>query len=468
LWIVLSVVWAGMLVGDEIGMERWEGEVRIHVEGGRTGRGLIYRSGNLRDWQPAHFFLKRLPRETTVLSDLEAVQFYRVEFTNYSVPEDFVWIAPGVFLMGSPEGEAGRGFDEGPRREVWIRRGFWMCVHEVTVAEYELVMGENPSMSASGSLHPVENVSYEEAMEYCVRRTVRDRAAGLIPGGAEYRLPSEAEWEYACRAGGTTRYNFGEDAGLEQLSRYGWYVSNSGSRTQPVKRKWPNAWGLYDVHGNVFEWCLDYYGPYPGGDRAGYERHHVYRGGSWFCEPPFLRCASRHPSSNVKTDYIGFRVVLGGEPDAVLEPVEVEALGVRLSWVEDGTAVEVTGLSSSPEVEVRYSTWEGDPTPVFGLLTPPWVTNASTVRVRGFRKNDIASPVERVVIGQVTAPVSWVEGGMAGIEEIESGAIGEYALRGSEEWQAYEEALALAAGDVIRFRVRKSGLLTSAEVTVVR
>jgi hypothetical protein len=131
-------------------------------------------------------------------------------------------------------------------------------------------------------------VSFFDATNYCVMRTLQDFAAGRIPPGTHYRLPTEAEWEYAARAGTSTRFSFGDDLNETQLANNGWFINNGGNMTHPVGLKAPNPWGLYDMAGNVYEWCSDWYGPYPGGfatDPQGPASNaigvKVIRGGSW-------------------------------------------------------------------------------------------------------------------------------------------------------------------------------------------
>jgi formylglycine-generating enzyme required for sulfatase activity len=165
-----------------------------------------------------------------------------------TLPQQMVWIAPGTFTRGGSE--------------VTISRGFGMSKYEVTQAQYKAVMGTNPS-SFKGDNKPVEQVSWHDAVAYCAKLTGKEKAAGRVPGGYEYRLPTEAEWEYACRAGTTTLFSFGDDE--SKLGEYAWYDANSGNTTHPVGQKKPNGWGLYDMHGNVYEWCQDWYDTYPGG-----------------------------------------------------------------------------------------------------------------------------------------------------------------------------------------------------------
>ena len=200
-----------------------------------------------------------------------------------------VWIPPGTFLMGSPESEEGRDRDEGPPHAVTISRGFWLGQNAVTQGQWEAVMGSNPSRFKEAT-RPVEQVSWNNVQAFIGKLNAAE-------GRAVYRLPTEAEWEYACRAGTTTRYSFGDDE--SPLGEYAWWKENSEGCTHPVGEKKPNPWGLYDLHGNVWEWCQDRYGRYasgpqtdPTGPTKGSPR--VGRGGSWRHEyPSRLRGANR-------------------------------------------------------------------------------------------------------------------------------------------------------------------------------
>jgi len=214
-----------------------------------------------------------------------------------------VLIRPGRFVMGSPDSEQGRAADEGPQHVVVISKPFYMGVTEVTQAQYEAVMGTNPS-DFKGPTNPVEKVGWADAVEFC--RKLSEKT------GKAVRLPTEAEWEYACRAGTKTRFSFGDSEGA--LGDYAWYMGNSGNKTQPVGRKKPNPWGLYDMHGNVMEWCADMYGNYsseastdPQAPGSGGRR--VFRGGAWKNGvTDGFRCADRldrHPDGR-GSDY-GFR-----------------------------------------------------------------------------------------------------------------------------------------------------------------
>jgi formylglycine-generating enzyme required for sulfatase activity len=201
-------------------------------------------------------------------------------------PMNMAFIPPGTFRMGSPTNEVGRQDNEGPQTAVTISRGFWMGKYEATQREYLAVMGSNPSYFTGDTNRPVEMVSWVDATNYCARLTQRERAAGRIPTNSVYRLPTEAQWEYACRAWTSTRFSHGDDLGYTNLTNYAWYLDNSGDMTHPVGPKLPSPWGLYDMHGNVWEWCQDWWGDYPGwiavdpqGPATGSCR--VFRGGSW-------------------------------------------------------------------------------------------------------------------------------------------------------------------------------------------
>ena len=217
-----------------------------------------------------------------------------------------VLLQPGKLLMGSSESERGHQSDESPQHQVAISKAFYMGVTEVTQAQYEAVTGTNPS-AFTGPTNPVEKVSWDEAVAFC--RKLSEKT------GRTFRLPTEAEWEYACRAGTTSRFCFGDSDG--GLAGYGWHGGNSGMKTHPVAQKKPNAWGLYDVHGNVWEWCADWYdGRYssglstdPRGPRAGGAR--VLRGGAWRGDGLGLfRCAIRYRSApTARYTTVGFRCV---------------------------------------------------------------------------------------------------------------------------------------------------------------
>jgi formylglycine-generating enzyme required for sulfatase activity len=205
----------------------------------------------------------------------------------------FVLIPAGEFLMGSPADEADRHDDEGPVHRVRISRPFLMGKYEVTQAQWEKVMGKNPS-HFQGQNNPVEQVSWEDCQEFIRKLNERDRNTSLR--GAKFALPTEAQWEYACRAGSGRRFSFGGDD--TDLGAHAWYDGNSERKTHAVGEKKPNARGLYDMHGNVWEWCGDWFAAYdkgdvcdPSGTATGSCR--VLRGGDWDSSARFCRAAFR-------------------------------------------------------------------------------------------------------------------------------------------------------------------------------
>jgi len=254
--------------------------------------------------------------DTTV--PLGGSRFYRALLQ--SPPTNMVFVPANTFRLGSPTNEIGRAADEGPQTSVTITHGFWMNKFEVTQREYLAVIGSNPSGFPGDLNRPVESVSWLDATNYCARLTQQELAAGRIPAGSHYRLPTEAEWEYAARAGASTRFSYGDDPTLTGLANNAWYFANSGNTTHPVGQKLPNPWGLHDMEGNVLEWCLDWYGPYPGGfeiDPQGPASNvtgvKVIRGGAWDGFESDCRSARRQTfgvSPFLKDFILGFRVVL--------------------------------------------------------------------------------------------------------------------------------------------------------------
>jgi formylglycine-generating enzyme required for sulfatase activity len=247
-----------------------------------------------------------------------------------SIGMKFVRIPKGTFLMGSPPDEVGSSDDE-RQHEVTLTRDFYLGVYEVTQAQYKKVMGKNPSYFTGDKVaerhpqtgrfvkdvdsanHPVENVSHDDAVEFCRRLSeLPDEKAA----GRRYRVPTEAEWEYACRAGSNTAFSFGNESA--DLGSHAWYEANSNEMTHAVGGKKPNAFGLYDMHGNVWEWCSDwydekYYASSPGTDPKGPDSgsFRVLRGGSWVSVPSNVRCACRYDHApGRRSSYNGIRVVL--------------------------------------------------------------------------------------------------------------------------------------------------------------
>jgi formylglycine-generating enzyme required for sulfatase activity len=214
-------------------------------------------------------------------------------YTN-SIGMEFALIPAGEFLMGSDKGKDPEAHDdETPLHRVTISRPFYLGKYAVTQAQWEAVMGSNPSYF-KGRSNPVETVSWDDVQKFIWSLNIQE-------GNGCYRLPTEAEWEYACRAGTTGVYSYGDDAG--SLGHYAWYAGNSGKKPHPVGQKEPNAWGLYDMHGNVWEWVQDWYDDYssasvtdPKGPASGSYR--VLRGGGWglvarYCRSEIGRASCR-------------------------------------------------------------------------------------------------------------------------------------------------------------------------------
>jgi len=228
---------------------------------------------------------------------------------------EFAWVKPGRFTMGTSGSEVGRGEDEGPHHEVVLTEGFYMGKYEVTQEQWIAVMETVPWLGEDflqlGPDYPAVYISWQDTQDFI-------RALNITAGDSLYRLPSEAEWEYAARAGGDFRWSFGDKE--EDLAAYAWYRSNAWDQglryAQPVGGKLPNGWGIYDLHGNVSEWCQDYYGSYssvtkidPQGAATGANRS--VRGGAFNSRARGVRSADRSASGpGYRRNFnIGFRIV---------------------------------------------------------------------------------------------------------------------------------------------------------------
>jgi formylglycine-generating enzyme required for sulfatase activity len=310
-----------------------------------------------------------VPVNFLVISGKGNSRRYTVNVDTEGLIPVMVWIPAGTFQMGSPTNEPGRYTDE-TRHQVTLTQGFYMDKYQVTQALYEMVMGSNPSYFYGGSgrepstgetqvKRPVETVSWYDAIVFCNKLSILEGLSpayripsfnnstdpavwGTVPtssnatwntvvivaGSTGYRLPTEAQWEYACRAGTTTAYNNGNNdyTNTAQVDTVAWYRDNSSSRTHEVGLKTPNAWGLYDMHGNVWEWCWDWYGANYGGtagaaatDPVGAvsgNYYRVYRGGAWSSPDWLTRSAYRISDydggfygGDGRYYYIGFRLV---------------------------------------------------------------------------------------------------------------------------------------------------------------
>jgi formylglycine-generating enzyme required for sulfatase activity len=247
------------------------------------------------------------------------------EITN-SIGMKLKRIKAGKFLMGSPKGEADRSEDEGPRHEVEVTRSFYIGFYPVTKGQFAAFVrddGYKTEAEKNGDEHtwqkpyfrtkydqtdddPVVEVSWDDAVKFCAWLSKKEKKT--------YDLPTEAEWEYACRAGTTTAFSFGHDP--KALGDYAWYSDNSGGHTHPVGGKKPNPWGLYDMHGNAWQWCADRWGKYQEGyfkdpKDTDSDQNPVLRGGSWADDPVLCRSAYRNSNpTGRRVDDNGFRVVL--------------------------------------------------------------------------------------------------------------------------------------------------------------
>ena len=249
------------------------------------------------------------------------------EERNYTIPLakrvklEMVWIQPGTFIVGNRGNECGRNL-----YEVNFSKGFWLGKYEVTQAQYMAVMGENPAADSTygvGENYPVYYVSWEDASDFCDKLTEIEKTAGKLPEGYKYTLPSTMQWEYACHAGTTTDYNNGSNAPAKEqfsdescphLEEIAWYYCNSKKSTHPVGQKKPNAWGLYDMHGNVAEW-----------QNNGEIDKYALCGGSWLSGAKDCSSKSRCFSVPGCRDFVkGFRVALVCEDGSTVSPLKEE------------------------------------------------------------------------------------------------------------------------------------------------
>jgi formylglycine-generating enzyme required for sulfatase activity len=265
-----------------------------------------------------------------------------------SLGMEFVWIEPGTFMMGSRWNERGSFLQEHHKHEVTLTRGYYLQTTPVTQGQWKAVMGDNPSgFKDKGPDYPVEKVSWNAVQIYI------QILAELVK--RECRLPTEAEWEYACRAGSQTAYSFG--TGADELDQYAWFEGNSGGSTRPVGQLKPNPWGLYDMHGNVLEWCHDRYGEeYPHGpvtdptgpDNRGNKNNRVIRGGGWRYKARICRSAFRVGiDPDDQSDAIGFRLVMPHNPRMT-----------RIATRDDWQIHPMPDAHQSITIDRRYSTRE--------------------------------------------------------------------------------------------------------------
>jgi formylglycine-generating enzyme required for sulfatase activity len=261
-----------------------------------------------------------------------------MSFRYKGVRQCLRWIEPGEFMMGSPQSEPKR-YDDEQQHEVILTRGFWLADTACTQALWQAVMSDNPS-DFKGEDRPVDSVSWKDAQAFM------EKINADIPG-LELQLPTEAQWEYACRAGTTTPFYFGENITADQVNFDGNYPYNKGKKgeyreqTVPVKSFACNDWGLYEMHGNIWEWCADWYGDYPKStvvDPLGPEKgdNRVLRGGSWFGFGRDVRSADRRGDGPAyRHRFYGFRVARGQTAD--------KPSNSRKGWVEGRNPTSRTG-----------------------------------------------------------------------------------------------------------------------------
>lgn len=333
---VLLLAWAGSTASGQAPVIASFGQngllVCTNLQPGSTAS-VEWASSVLGPWTNTWAGLDAVTADSNGVIRVSVPMFYRVRpVPPFPAPSNMVWIPAGTFTMGSPESEAARNTNEGPQTLVTLSRGFFMGKYEVTQGEYLAVVGSNPSYFVGDLNRPVETVNWNEGVAYCAALTTREQGAGRLPTGYAYRLPTEAEWEYACRAGTTTPFHYGNAlrSGMANFDGHYEYPPCGGpafcgnpsgvylDRTTSVGSYAPNAWGLYDLHGNVWEWCQDWYGTYSGGSVSdpqgpGMGSWRVFRGGSWNyyafpCRSAFRGGSFVSPPS--RWNLVGFRVVL--------------------------------------------------------------------------------------------------------------------------------------------------------------
>jgi formylglycine-generating enzyme len=288
-----------------------------YMKAGTDGKFLAWKQGDQK-W----YSFDEAGKAWTVLPGQEDVQEEQSDSSannagdTFTIPDlslEMLWVEPGTFTMGSPEGEAPEDpFSDETQHQVTLTSGFWLGKYEVTQSQWENVMGDNPS-GFKGAGRPVETVSWPEVTYFCEKLTELESKAGRLPAGMTYQLPTEAQWEYACRAGTKTAYSFGD-----YLTRYQANIRGGPGETTDVGKYPANAWGFHDMHGNVYEWCADRYGNYPRdavrdpvGPAGGSYR--VNRGGNWYGAGGDARSAYRVGGGREAAYsgiYLGFRLSL--------------------------------------------------------------------------------------------------------------------------------------------------------------
>src|SRR5690242_12425397 len=320
----------------------------LEISGAASNACTVQYATNLAAVNPWHYLANFQPANEPALlvagnTAASSLGFFRVFTqqlpTNVVPVTNMIWISPGTFTMGSPVSEALRGTNE-PRHVVEISQGFYMGKYPVTQGEYRELIGTNPSAFSTNQgfesqdlSRPVERVSWNDATNYCALLTQQEIAANKLPANWVYRLPTESEWEYACRAGTTTAVYYGNRllSGMANFNGTNEYDAAIGAIANPsgvyheqttaVGSYEPNAWGLCDMCGNVFEWCQDWFGSYPAGpvtDPQGTdngEHTRVVRGGGWDDDGQYCRSSQRARILPISmAPNVGFRIVLAPAP----------------------------------------------------------------------------------------------------------------------------------------------------------
>ena len=311
----LNNILVGKTVCDEFGVA--DIALTIAWAALQQGKTLVVKVKGMEKAAPVKWNIPKSPAE------LEAEEHERQEQERLriiaGISQNMVNISAGTFWMGATDADQFKQTNELPRHQVTLA-AFAIGKYPITQAQWQAVMGNNPSQF-QGADRPVENVSWDDAQEFCRRLNASNfRSLGDF-GSLTFRLPTEAEWEYACRAGTQTIWHFGNDPA--QLGNYAWFDGNSGGETHPVGQLQPNAWGLYDMLGNVWEWCADWFDEQyyanspqesPQGPSEG--QYRVVRNAGWFNEPYSCRSSARRAGNNpdCRSEGIGFRVAISRTP----------------------------------------------------------------------------------------------------------------------------------------------------------
>ncbi len=348
---------------------------------------------------------------------------YDVIMLPGDVPLEMHWIPAGSFMMGQNTNEQDSELDESPQHQVTLANGFWMGKYEVTQAQWVAVMGGNPSYFTGDLSRPVEKVSWDAVQTFIT-------AVNALGQGAVY-LPTEAQWEYACRAGSTTRFYWGDDLSYSLIGNYAWYDGNAAfTGTNPVGQKLPNAWGLYDMSGNVSEWCKDWYhSSYEGAPANGSAwvspvgSYRARRGGVWGNSGNFCRSANRGYSAPSEASIIiGFRLARYSLSEVV---GPTAAFNATPTWGRAPLVVQFTDESTPGSSPITSWAWdfntdgvvdstEQNPQPIFQDAGPYDVTLTvgSVSGSDSLTKNDYIGVTQIIMLpGDVPLEMHWIPAG---------------------------------------------------------